>query len=333
MKICDYGCGQEAKYKLQNGKWCCSESYKKCKEIIRKNKEGQQKVKTYKECPYCHKMISYGIGNQYQLHINSCTYDKNKTIFKAIDNVDEDIARWQKWYNSIIEKRIKEPLLHGYKEKHHILPKSLGGSNNKDNLIYLTAKEHYICHLLLVRIYQKNPIAYKKMLYALFRLGNCNKHYNSNTYKIYREEYINTCCVGHHNQDGEKNSAFGKKWMSNNKLKISKMIKLEMVDLYLKDGWEFGNKNWLKIERTNKNKKIKQIKTIKKEKTKEKDIELYNNYYKIYNEHGWNEFVIITKYPYSKANFVNRCKKLLKDFIPQNGKKRGKKSTIPLCDC
>ena len=80
MKLCDYGCGQEAKYKLQNGKWCCSKSYKKCKEIIRKNKEGQQKVKTYKECPYCHQMISYGIGNQYQLHINSCTYDKNKTI-------------------------------------------------------------------------------------------------------------------------------------------------------------------------------------------------------------------------------------------------------------
>jgi len=24
MKLCDYGCGQEAKYQFKNGKWCCS---------------------------------------------------------------------------------------------------------------------------------------------------------------------------------------------------------------------------------------------------------------------------------------------------------------------
>ena len=99
MKVCDYGCGQEAKYQLKSGKWCCSESYKKCPEMIRKNKEGQQKAKTYKECPHCHKMISYGIGNQYQLHVSTCAYDENKTIFKAINNIDEDVIRWKKWYD------------------------------------------------------------------------------------------------------------------------------------------------------------------------------------------------------------------------------------------
>jgi hypothetical protein len=30
MKLCDYGCGQEAKYPLKNGKWCCSIHWKKC---------------------------------------------------------------------------------------------------------------------------------------------------------------------------------------------------------------------------------------------------------------------------------------------------------------
>jgi hypothetical protein len=34
--ICDYGCGQEAKYPFKNGKWCCSESYKSCPGIRKK---------------------------------------------------------------------------------------------------------------------------------------------------------------------------------------------------------------------------------------------------------------------------------------------------------
>ena len=50
-----------------------------------------------------------------------------------------------------------------YYEKHHILPKCLGGLNNKENLVLLTAKEHFICHKLLVKIYPDN----NKLIYAL----------------------------------------------------------------------------------------------------------------------------------------------------------------------
>jgi hypothetical protein len=39
-----------------------------------------------------------------------------------------------------------------YTEIHHIVPKSLGGSNSKDNLVALTAREHFICHRLLVKM-------------------------------------------------------------------------------------------------------------------------------------------------------------------------------------
>jgi len=38
-------------------------------------------------------------------------------------------------------------------EKHHIIPKSEGGKDEPDNLVNLTAREHYIAHLLLARIY------------------------------------------------------------------------------------------------------------------------------------------------------------------------------------
>ena len=59
-------------------------------------------------------------------------------------------------YDNIIEKarfenRSKRNDI--YYENHHIIPKCFGGSNKKDNLVLLTAKEHYICHKLLVELY------------------------------------------------------------------------------------------------------------------------------------------------------------------------------------
>ena len=41
----------------------------------------------------------------------------------------------------------------GYVENHHIIPRSEGGPDNNDNIVALTAREHYICHLLLAKIY------------------------------------------------------------------------------------------------------------------------------------------------------------------------------------
>jgi uncharacterized protein YdiU (UPF0061 family) len=49
----------------------------------------------------------------------------------------------------------------GY-ELHHIHPASLGGSDDKSNLVLLTYREHYLAHLLLTKIYSNEP----KMHYA-----------------------------------------------------------------------------------------------------------------------------------------------------------------------
>ena len=54
-------------------------------------------------------------------------------------------------YYSIIE-RSKNRNISGYTEKHHIIPKSLGGTNNTSNIVILTAREHYICHVLLTKM-------------------------------------------------------------------------------------------------------------------------------------------------------------------------------------
>ena len=47
------------------------------------------------------------------------------------------------WYNSIISQAKSRPLIkENYYEKHHIIPKSMGGDNNSNNLVFLTAREH-----------------------------------------------------------------------------------------------------------------------------------------------------------------------------------------------
>jgi hypothetical protein len=52
----------------------------------------------------------------------------------------------------ILISRAKTRVLFGQIEKHHIIPRSEGGSNKKDNKIELSPKEHHLCHLLLIRM-------------------------------------------------------------------------------------------------------------------------------------------------------------------------------------
>ena len=65
----------------------------------------------------------------------------------------------QKVYDNIIEKAKSENRIKhngAYYENHHINPRCLGGNDNKENLVLLTAKEHYLCHKLLTYIYKGN---------------------------------------------------------------------------------------------------------------------------------------------------------------------------------
>jgi hypothetical protein len=88
--------------------------------------------------------------------------------------------KYTKWYYAIITKA-KQRLNLTIFEKHHIIPKSLKGSNSSDNIVKLTYREHYICHLLLTKMTIGTDR--KKMLYALtamkmktLRIINFNSH-------------------------------------------------------------------------------------------------------------------------------------------------------------
>lgn len=49
--------------------------------------------------------------------------------------------------------RARERVLTGYKERHHIIPRCMGGDNSPENLVYLTPEEHYVVHQLLVKMH------------------------------------------------------------------------------------------------------------------------------------------------------------------------------------
>lgn len=84
---------------------------------------------------------------------------------------------YQKVYDSIIDRARQEKRRKNqetYYEAHHIIPLCLGGDGKKSewrsnpNIILLTAREHFICHWLLIRIYPSN----RKLSYALWTMCN-----------------------------------------------------------------------------------------------------------------------------------------------------------------
>jgi len=87
----------------------------------------------------------------------------------------------QKRYEKLIEY-YKNNMKSGYCEKHHIVPKCLGGTDEPQNLVLLPAKAHYIAHLLLCRIYPGN----RKILHAFAAMALISgKHKRKINSRIY----------------------------------------------------------------------------------------------------------------------------------------------------
>lgn len=56
--------------------------------------------------------------------------------------------KYHRWYDSIVSKGDDAA---EYVERHHILPRSLKGSNERSNIIQLTARKHFLAHWLLTK--------------------------------------------------------------------------------------------------------------------------------------------------------------------------------------
>jgi hypothetical protein len=91
---------------------------------------------------------------------------------------------YQKIHDQIIE-RAKSRKLDGYKEIHHIIPRCLGGSDKKSNLVELTAREHFIIHKLLCKIYPDN----KSIFYGYYCMAHMKNQNQDRGYKVSSKEY------------------------------------------------------------------------------------------------------------------------------------------------
>lgn len=138
---------------------------------------------------------------------------------------------YQKIYNNII-LRAELRKLSGYKEKHHIIPRCIGGSDNPKNVVELTAREHYVAHQLLVKLYPNHS----GLLYAARMMtvsGNTQKRSKNRLY-----EWLKIRNLSHGN--GDKNSQFGTCWVSNFNLKEARKIQITDLHSYLENGWVSG---------------------------------------------------------------------------------------------
>ena len=114
---------------------------------------------------------------------------------------------YKKHYDALIE-RSKTRTLTGYTEKHHILPKCMGGNDSKNNIVRLTPEEHYVAHQLLVKIYNLPALVYA----ANMMTTGSNTNNRSNKLYGWLRKRLQTEAK---QRTGSKNGSYGKLWYHN----------------------------------------------------------------------------------------------------------------------
>lgn len=135
---------------------------------------------------------------------------------------------YKKIYDNLISKG-RNRVLNCHVERHHIIPKCMGGTDDKENLVELTPEEHYVAHQLLVKIYPKNKALINAAMMMMIPNRPTNKMYGWLRKK--HSERMKEL------QSGCGNSQYGKRWIHNKELKESKRIP---KNEYLPEGWEEG---------------------------------------------------------------------------------------------
>jgi len=101
--------------------------------------------------------------------------------------------KYTKWYHAIVQNANLRTLSDDtYIEKHHVIPRSLGGIDSKENLVRLTAREHFVCHLLLTKMVT-GPAQYQ-MLSAVTRFRQSRK-YQKRILTSWEYQKIRECAI------------------------------------------------------------------------------------------------------------------------------------------
>lgn len=115
---------------------------------------------------------------------------------------------YKKHYDLLIKRALSRQLTN-YVEKHHIVPRSIGGSDKKSNLVELTPEEHYVAHQLLVKMYPDVD----SLVYAANKMTVSSKNVkrNNKRYGWLKRRYQSVC----KKRIGKKNPSYGRSWYHN----------------------------------------------------------------------------------------------------------------------
>jgi len=211
---------------------------------------------------------------------------------------------YSKIYDKLIEKA-KNRNIEGYCERHHIIPRCMGGSDDKENLVDLTPEEHYLAHQLLVKIYPDNLKLVKAAVMMI------PSRPNNKMYGWLRRRFSITQSQ---EQSGNRNSQYSTRWITNG-IEERKIHSTEETP----DSWFNGRliayKNRIKKQKE----KQEQLK-LKKQKLEEKVLEL-RKLFEIYNKQGF-EAIQKLGYTFTQTNLTLQFKKYLPEFESQRGIKR-----------
>lgn len=126
-----------------------------------------------------------------------------------------ELITCDKFINNILETRGRFACGDEYHERHHIVPRCMGGTNSKTNLIDLFAREHFIAHKLLA---QENPNN-KGLTYAWGCMAFVKRD-DTDRYELTSAEYEEVKIAISHAHKGENNQFYGERHSEETRIKM-----------------------------------------------------------------------------------------------------------------
>lgn len=135
-----------------------------------------------------------------------------------------------KHYNLLIEKaKGREVGKNIYTERHHIIPRSEGGTDDKDNIVKLYPREHFIAHWLL---YRDNPESISRAF--AFNMMSCDRLGRYRPSARAYAEGVDAAAIAN------KKNFTGRKAMTETKTGSVKYVRPHEIDFWVEQGWALG---------------------------------------------------------------------------------------------
>ncbi len=148
---------------------------------------------------------------------------------------------YKKIYNNIINRaKTRVADSDTYYERHHIVPRCLNGTDDKENLVLLTGSEHRTAHLCLVKMYPDHHGLVKAAMMMDVCASKTHKRSKSKQYSWLKKLHQEVISVS---QTGENNSQFGTLWIFNIESREERKVSKTEVAEYIAQGWVKGRVN------------------------------------------------------------------------------------------